>query len=208
MGEKPKMDTMPDNDPKIVIGVGTRRKWRPSRRVQIVLVLALALVLVGVGATVVYLQRKHNHEQVVAKQKKLESRVSDIDSYGNLDKLKTDTNELIKGAGDGTYDVSSKQLAQAYALRGDTKLNERKYQDALDDYKKAVELDASRKVYVGYGEFIARYNLGERKELIPLLRSLQKPLKDSFESQNQQQFALYEQYAADLEAGKDLQGIQ
>lgn len=170
--------------------------------------LVLALVGLGVGVNAAYTYKKHTdtvRKTNAVKQQKLQKSISSVDAAGNVQKLKADSDALIKGANNGTYDVSNEQLAVAYASRADTELYAKDYKAAIADYQKAAQLASSQKTAAQYGEFIARYRLGERKALIPLLQALEQPLKNSQEPQSQQQLGLYEQYIADLQAGKDLE---
>lgn len=174
----------------------------PGRRTVVILVAAGILLF---GGAAVLLYEKHVHDQHAAAAKKLQATVRSADSLGNDAKLKADSDSLIQGAANGTYSVKSADLAQAYISRADVELNAGNYKAALADYEKAAQVDSSQKQAVAYGEFLSRYHLGERSTLVPLLQSMEVPLKDNHDDpQAQQQLALYDQYIADLQAGKDL----
>lgn len=193
----------------VVVGTGQTSGLHLGPRAKIIALYAAAAIVLGGIGTGVYMYVRHADEvrqAKVAKQKQLQKKVSDVNGVGDLDKLKADSNTLITGAAKGTYDVSTEELAQAYISRADAELNSKDYKAAVADYQKASKLDSSQKTAALYGEFLGRYRIGERKELVPLLQELQKPLKDDHESpSSQQQFATYDQYIADLQAGKDLE---
>jgi len=168
--------------------------------------LCLILIVVAAGsAWIVLAQRRAVHNRHVAVQHKLQHDISDVNSQGNIQKLKVDSDSLIQGVATGAYSMSNKDLAQAYIARGDAELNSGDYKAAIADYAKVVQLDSSQKRLVAYGEFLARYHLGERRTLVPLLESLEAPLKNSHETGAPEQLALYEGYVTDLQAGKDLE---
>ncbi|HSX06146.1 MAG TPA: tetratricopeptide repeat protein [Candidatus Saccharimonadia bacterium] len=191
----------------IVVGSGKRRVLHLEPQVRVVAILVVAALVVGVAGTVLYIHHKDNetaHQAMVNRQKQLVKRLNDANSLGDLTKLKSDSSALIQGAANGTYKVPSKDLAQAYANRGTTELNAGNYKAAIADFQMAEKLDSSQTDLVGYSEFIARYHLGERKTLIPLLQTLAKSLKNNFEPQMQSTLAQYNEYIADLQAGQDL----
>ncbi len=186
----------------IVIGTGAKKRIHIGPRMRVVLTCAAVVVLVG-GAAGAYAYHKYqDHKAVVAKQKELQSSVTN--SIGDTQKLHTDTTSLIQGATNGTYKISNKDLAAAYAARGDAELNSGDNKSAVTDYGQAVKLEPSMTTTVGYGEFLARYRLGERKTLIPLLQQLDAPIKNSKDFQDQGQSATYESYITDLQQGEEL----
>ena len=164
--------------------------------------VALGVVVAAGGA--LYLHVKHAHDQKVAEQRKVQENLTGKNKLGDLAQLKADSSNLIQGDANGTYNLSNKDLAQAYVNKGDTELSAHNYKGALADYQKAAQLYPADQDLVNYGEFISRYNLGERKTLIPLLQDMAKPLKDNKDPQMQSQLVLYDQYISDLQAGKDL----
>jgi tetratricopeptide (TPR) repeat protein len=188
--------------------VGGARSAAQQRKIWYVVITVVVAVILVAGGVLIYRSHKHRqraHEQVMAQQKALKDSIKDVNAIGDLDKVKADANNLINGTQDGTYNVSNKELAQAHMARGDAELNGKDYKAAVADYDQAVKLDASLQTMVGYSQFVARYHLGERGSLIPLLETLSKPLKDSHESGSQQQLAQYETYIADLQSGKELE---
>jgi tetratricopeptide (TPR) repeat protein len=180
-------------------GTGFRVDWRlPALIVGSLAVLAIGIVLA------VYADNRHKHTVAVKQQKSLQASISDANAVGNLNKLKNDSDALIAGAKSGTYAVSDQQLAAAYANKGDVAFNQANYTEAVADYTQAVKLDSSQQQLVGYNEFVARYHLGERKTLVPLLQTLQKPYKDNHDTGMQEHYDQYQTYIDDLQAGKEL----
>lgn len=191
----------------MVVGTGARHGLLLGSRAKIYGLCAAVLLVIAGAGTGVYVYKKHAdkvHRENVAKQRDLQKSVSDVNAVGDVQKLKTDSNNLINGAKNGTYNVSDEQLAAAYVSRADAELNTKDYRAALADYQKAAQLDSSQKTAAQYGEFMSRYRLGERKTLIPLLEQLKQSLQKSDEPMSGQQLGLYSQYIADLQAGKDL----
>jgi len=163
------------------------------------------IALLAIGTVLaVFAAKRHTHEVAVQQQTSLQRDITSADAVGDLDKLKSDSDALIAGADSGDYKVSNKELAQAYANKGDVLFNDNDYAGAITDYKKAVQLDASQQNLVGYNEFVARYHQGERKTLVPLLQTLQKPYKDNHETGMQEHYEQYQSYIDDLQAGKEL----
>jgi hypothetical protein len=153
---------------------------------------------------IVFARRDHAHKVAVVNQQQLQQSLNDVNAVGDLGKLKNDSNDLINGAQSGVYQVSDKQLAKAYASRGDVEFNTGDEKAALADYEKAVKLDGSQQVLVGHNEFVARYHHGERKALIPLLQTLAAALQNDHEQGAHQLYSQYQSYISDLQAGKDL----
>jgi hypothetical protein len=177
----------------------TKLRWR-------LFVLSVCVVTLAAIAVVLTLfsQRDHRHQVAVAKQSQLQQGQSDVNALGDMSKLQSDSNQLIQGSKSGDYTLSDKQLAQAYANRGDGEFNDGNEKAAVADYEQAVKLDGGQQVLVGYNEFVARYHQGERKALIPLLQALAKSLQNDHEQGAHQLYAQYESYISDLQAGKDL----
>jgi len=211
MGRRTKKAVVVASGSGMVIGTGAvekkhrrhiRKRWHIGPRMRLVLLVAPVAVLV-LGIPGAGIARWHTHHSAtVSRQKTLQN--SAYENIGEPDKLAADTTSLIQGAANGTYHVSDKQLAMTYAARGDAELNSGNNEAAVADYKKAVELDSSQVAVVGYGEFLARYRLGERKTLVPLLQQLNALIKNSREFQDQDQSAAYEQYITDLQQGQEL----
>lgn len=171
-------------------------------------IFAISVIVIAAGAIVavivLFTHRQRVHTANVAKQKQLQQQLTDVNAVGDLDTLKQDSNTLINGAKDGTFSVSNKQLAQAYANRGDAEFNQGDEKAAIADYEQAVKLDGGQQALVGYNEFVARYHLGERASLVPLLKTLQAPYKNNYDIGMQDQYAQYQKYIDDLQAGKEL----
>lgn len=185
------------------ITVGSGARLHVGVRLRVLGMAAVVLLAVG-GVWALCVYRQHVHDQRVVAQHRLQQSIGDVNGLGDTSKLGTDSTGLIQGAASGVYDVSDDNLAKAHAVRGDIELNAGDYKAAVADYTKAVELDSAQKELVAYGQFLARYHLGERKSLVPLLQSLAAPLKDSHNPGAPEQLALYESYVVDLQAGKDL----
>jgi tetratricopeptide (TPR) repeat protein len=166
--------------------------------VCVVAVVAIAVVLL------LFTRRDQHHKVAVIQQKTLESNITDVNAVGDMNKLGNDSDMLIKGSQSGDYQVSDKQLAQAYANRGDVEFNQQAYKAAVDDYKKAVSLNGDQQDLVGYNEFVARYHLGERDTLLPLLVTLQKPYKNNHDIGAPEHYDQYQGYIDSLKAGKEL----
>ncbi|HSX31586.1 MAG TPA: hypothetical protein VLE99_06750 [Candidatus Saccharimonadales bacterium] len=188
---------------KVVVGDGKKHRGLrlPSWRV---LGLCVAALVIAGGGVVLYVRYKHHHDVALAQQHQAEQAISDVDRLGDPGALKADSTNLIQGAKDGSYKVSNKQLAAAYAARGDAELAAGDNKAAVSDYEQAVKLDATQKALVGYSEFVARYRTGERKTLIPMLQDMAAPLKNSHEIGAYETYVQYEGYITDLQAGKDL----
>jgi tetratricopeptide (TPR) repeat protein len=168
----------------------------------------------GVGASaliaiiivlVVFENRDRTQKIATINQKQLQTTIASVDAVGDPNKLSTDSTALINGAKGGSYKVSDEQLASAYANRGDVEFNNDDYKAALTDYQQAVKLDASQQQLVGRNEFVIRYKQGERKQLIPLLQTLQKPYKNNYATGMQEHYEEYQSYIDDLQAGKELE---
>jgi tetratricopeptide (TPR) repeat protein len=167
------------------------------------IVIAVALIAMGV-ATSVYVSHWRAHQAIVRRQKILQSNIGNANAVGNLGTLKRDSNALIAGARSGQYKLSDVQLAQAYLNRGDVAYSSGDNRAAVADYAKAVALQPSMQLMVGNNEFLARYHLGERKTLIPLLHRLEKPLMHNYEPGVQELLEQYQAYVVNLQAGEDL----
>jgi tetratricopeptide (TPR) repeat protein len=204
MGDKKAKGVVIGKSSGMVVGGGARH-FHLRLRMLVIMVVVIVLSIGMVVGALVYRHNKQTQKKAISTQQKLEKNTTYGNGLGDMDQLKKDSNDLIQGSKSGSYDVSNKQLAQAYASRGDTELNAGDYKSAVADYQKAVELDSSMLQTVGYGEFLARYHLGERKELVSLLQQLEKPLKNNHDPQIQQQVTLYDAYIADLQAGKELE---
>lgn len=172
----------------------------PLLGMYVLLVAAVIAVVV-----VVFNRRDHDKQVAVATQRQLVQSVSNANAVGDMSKLGRDSDRLIAGAANGTYTLTDKQLAQAYANRGDVTFNAGDEKSAIADYERAVKLDGSQQVLVGDNEFVARYHQGERGSLVPLLQTLAKPLQNDHEQGAQQLYSRYESYITDLQAGKELE---
>lgn len=206
MGEQTKKAVVAAQRSGIVVGSGSR-SFHLGPRLRLALLGVVAIVLLAVVVGGVWSLRTHAKQvraQRAAEQHKLQQSTHDADAMGDPQQLKQDTTTLINGATSGKYDVSNANLGKAYSDRGYVELNSSNYQAALDDFKKAEQLDSTSKAQSQYGEFLARYHLGERKTLIPLLQELEKPLKGSKEVGAAEQLVQYEDYISSLQAGKDL----
>lgn len=189
----------------IVVGTGKKRRFHVSRSMAIVGACVFVVLVIAGGITYVVLHQRHAHQVRVAEQQKLQSNVSDANAIGDPQKLKADSTTLIDGAKSGKYSVSNTNLAKAYTDRGYVELSANNYQPALDDFRKAEQTDPTNKDQAQYGEFLARYHLGERKTLVPLLQEMEKPLQNNHDIGAPQQLAQYDGYITDLQAGKDLE---
>lgn len=187
----------------IIVEARAKLKRKLGWRLFVIAVCVLAVVAIAV-VLALFSHRDKAHKAAVVQQSQLEQSQSSPDAVGDMNKLRSDSDQLIKGSRDGTYTVSDKQLAQAYANRGDGEFNGGDEKAAVADYKQAVKLDSSQQILVGYNEFVGRYHLGERKTLVPLLQTLAKPLQNDHEQGAQQLYAQYQSYISDLQAGKDL----
>lgn len=206
MGKQTKNAVVAAQSSGIVIGSGGGR-FRVGARMRVVLLCVLVAIVVGGAAGGYWAYHAHNQHvqaQRTAAQHTLQKNIADANALGNPQKLQQDSTNLIDGAANGKYDVSNADLAAAYSNRAYVELNDGKYQPALDDFRKAEQLDPSSKANSQSGEFMARYHLGERKTLIPLLQEIEKPLKNSQETGAAQQLIKYDGYISDLQAGKDL----
>lgn len=191
----------------VVGGAKHRAALHFGPRTRLAAMGALVVLAIGLIGAAVYMHHKHQadaHQAVVRKQSQLVKNLNDTSKLGDLSKLKSDSSALISGAANGTYKVSNKDLAQAYANRGTAELNATNYKAAITDFQMAEKLDPSQTELVGYSEFVARYYSGERKTLIPLLQTLAKSLKNNYEPQMQSTLAQYNEYIVDLQAGQDL----
>lgn len=197
----------------IIVGNGKRKRhpvnvrlW--AKQVGLIAAAAVAFIIVVILVVVLADKFKTQHQQTqarAAKQAQLLGVVSHPENYSNDPAtLKTKSTDLINGAKQNTYKLTSKQLAQAYVARGDAELNTADYAPAAKDYEQAVRTDASMQSTVAYQEFLARYKTGERKTLIPLLQQMADNLKDSHDSFLQSDRANYEQYIQDIKNNQDI----
>jgi tetratricopeptide (TPR) repeat protein len=203
MGDKTNKITIIAARSGIVTEAKSVRKSHLGWRLFTLIVGAVALVAIIV-VVILFENRDRAHEVATNKQQQLQTAIGNVDAVGNLTKLLGDSDALIKGQSNGTYSLSDKQLAQAYANRGDVEFNRGDEKSAIADYEQAVKLDGAQQLLVGNNEFVARYHLGERKELISLLQILQKPYKDNYATGMQEHYEQYQSYIDDLQAGKDL----
>jgi Co/Zn/Cd efflux system component len=187
----------------IIVEAGQKKRALVGRKL---FMIGVGIVAVAAVVVVVLLFANHHKKQEAAtkRQNQLQKTVTNVDAYSDISKLHGDSNALIQGAQNGTYKVSNKQLAQAYAARGDAEFNSADEKSAVADYEQAVKLDASLQALVGYNEFVARYHQGERQTLIPFLQELQKPYQNNHDTGAPEQYAQYQGYIDNLQAGKEL----
>lgn len=187
----------------IIVEARAKRKRTLGWRLFVLGVCVAALVAIAVVLTL-FTRRDQKHQADVARQSQLQESQNDVNAVGNMKKLQSDSNQLIQGTQDGTYTLTDKQLAQAYANRGDGEFNNGDETAAIADYEKAVKLDVGQQVLVGHNEFVARYHHGERKALIPLLQTLAAALQNDHEQGAHQLYSQYQSYVSDIQSGKDL----
>jgi hypothetical protein len=197
-----KVEMVPAQSGSIATPKKIGRVWAELSPTVLAAAVLAALALGGVLTA--FAVHWHAQQVIVRQQKALQSSIDSVDAVGNPSKLKKDSDALIAGAKGGHYKVSAIELAQAYLHKGDIAYSAGDDQGAVADYAQAVALQQSIQLSVGNNEFLARYRLGERKTLIPLLQTLEKPYKNNHATGMQEQYSRYQGYIADLQAGRQL----
>jgi hypothetical protein len=109
------------------------------------------------------------------------------------------TTQLIVGAAAGSFKLSNSQLAQYHIDKAAALINLKQYNQAIMDSQAAANLDSGLKLPALQAEFEARYNVGQRTQLIPLLQQLIQLENNSGDPMRGSAIAQYQQ---------DIQGLQ
>jgi DNA-binding helix-hairpin-helix protein with protein kinase domain len=186
---------------------GHHSRLRIRGRLAVLGIVAVVIIILVSGGTYEIVQAHERHDQQLAaakaKQIPLEKAVSSQIKYANdPTTLKSDSNALINSS--GSSNLSSAELAQAYAARGAAESNLKEYAAAAADYAKAEQLSPTTQVDSLYNEFFAGYEAGQRKTLIPILQSLIQQEQASKSDFSGSDIATYQMYIQQLQAGQDL----
>ena len=155
--------------PQVVISSEERKK-SVLKIGALVATVGGVVVAVLVVAITLWVQR-------VNEQKKLQSELASAVNANDNREVVTVATQLIDGQKARKYSVNNHDLAIDYLDRASSHLNLKQYPEAVPDFQEATKLDGSDKQAALQGEINARYMLGERKELVPLLQQLIDAIK-------------------------------
>jgi tetratricopeptide (TPR) repeat protein len=179
-----------------VVSPTYRSGWVSKRK--ILLVGAVVLLLV-VGAGVYWYVRPNGNDKATdaAEQRTLQTSLSSAISASDNRSVIYTTTSLIDGAKAGRFTVSDNDLGWYYTDRANAYITLNQYKNAVPDFEQAAKLNYSLKLPALQGEFQARYNTGERQQLIPLLQQL---IQLENASQDPMRGSTVQQYQADIQA--------
>jgi hypothetical protein len=130
-----------------------------------------ASILIILGCIFASIYENHNNSMSLQRlQRSLNVAVSD----NNNKLIISDTTQLIHGQKNGDFNVSLQHLANYHLDRGTSLLNLDQYSSAMIDFRTATALDSKLQIAALQGEVIAGYDMGERRQLIPVLQELAK----------------------------------
>src|SRR5487761_1645163 len=168
------------------------------------LILAVVVVVVSVAAGVWFLTRPPKADTTAenAEIKTLQTTLSsDLDSgeASNTSNIINVTTQLINGVKAKNFTISNSQLAMSYLDRATAYLNQNQYAQAVADSESATSVDSSDKLPAYQIEFEARYQIGDRQQLIPMLQQIVQLLESGGKPGNRDNLLQYQQ---------DIQSIQ
>ena len=157
----------------------------------------VALVIIGAGLLWVFKPAHHDDAALnKAEQQTLQTSLGlALDSSDDQTIVNT-TTQLIDGAKSGRFSFSNGMLAQYYLDEATSLLNLKQYAQAIPAFEEAPKLDSSNQQAALEGEVMARYDMGQRQQLIPLLEQLKQLAKNSGDPLSNTP----EQYQADITA--------
>ena len=139
-----------------------------------------------------------------ATQKALDKNLTAAISAADEQAIVNDASQLIVGAKDGSYTISTDKLGWYYIDRADAYSTLKQYKQATPDYEKAASLNDSIKNPALQAEFEARYLSGERSQLIPLLQSIIQLEKKSQSPIHGEVVDQYQAYIQQIQQGKEI----
>jgi hypothetical protein len=158
-----------------VVGQGKLSRWSLrefllKRRNLYMLAAILLVAIVAAIVVIIRLDRKPPVNTVA--QKQLQSQLQDAENATNSAAVVSYTGQLIDGAKQGIYVISNTDLGLLHLKKASALSTLGENQAAIPEYKAAAQLNSSLNKIALAGEVEARYALGERQQLIPLLRQL------------------------------------
>lgn len=187
------------------VGIGKpAAAWLSQRKLIEIVIGLLVIFVLALGAW--YFTRKPvtdtptEHAEVNTLQTSLDTAKNSGDSQSVIG----DTSQLINGNKNGTFSISKSDLAQDYLDRASAEVNMGQYAQAASDSGSAVNADPSDKLAAYKLEFEARYQGGERQELIPLLQQIVQLQKSSTTSGNVDTVLQYQQYIQDIQQNQEI----
>jgi hypothetical protein len=181
------------------VGVGKPEvHWLRKRKVLVV--VAVVIVVAIVVAVWLYMRppgrdMAAENAEIATLQSSLDTATSNADYQGVINI----TSQLINGAKNGSFSLSNSQLALYHTDRAEAYLGQNQYALVTPDCEATVSLDSSQKLAALEIEFEARYKLGDRQQLIPILQEIISLAKNNGGSGNIDAVQQYQQ---------DIQSIQ
>jgi hypothetical protein len=175
---------------------------RRSRKGLWSLILVLLVICVGVSGVIVarlYSESQQNKQQQDQLMSSLQA--STQDSRATIDTA----TQLLNGVKSSKFKLSSAQLANVYMLRSSAYLTLGQYAAANSDAVNLVKEQPSLLLAALQIEFPARYALGERQQLIPLLQQLIALKRKTTDPMTE---SAVQQWQADIQAIKTGQEVQ
>jgi tetratricopeptide (TPR) repeat protein len=145
---------------------------RHTNRIMIGFIVAVVVICLGL---LVY--RHFHHKQTInpvtlAQEQQLQSLLTQAQNDGSYTTSASMASQLIDGAKSGEYKFSSSTLAQYYLEYGSALANLKEYQQAIPAFQMAVKTNGQDQYAALQGEASAEYALGERQQIIPILKQL------------------------------------
>lgn len=135
-----------------------------------VLILVIAFVLVIFVYP--FRSKRDASNAAAAQEQNLQSLLVTAQHDNSNATIASTTSQLVTGAKSGQYTLSNDQLATYSMEEGTAELNLQNYSQALTAFQAAAKLDQADQFGALQGEVQAGYALGERQQLIPLLKQL------------------------------------
>lgn len=161
--------------------------------------LAIACILIIAGGLIFwYLKPNGNGDAATnkAEQHTLQVSLTTALNEANDKQIVSITNRLINGEKQGRFQIDNATLSGYYLVLASSDVNLNNYADAVTAYDTAQKLDSSSQFAALQGELIAKYKLGQRQQLIPLLEQLKAAAK---KNNPDQQSGTPAQYQYDIE---------
>lgn len=198
------MASKSDSMHTIVVESKLRSRWLRA----VVILPIIAVLAITLASVILY---RHDHARNVANAnaqelKLLQQNLAVELKNANNPKGVIDTlNTIIGGIDSKTYVVPANSLGQYYENRADAHTQLKEYKQAIPDYQLSRKYNSSLQQASLQGEFFAGYQIGERKQLIPVLQQLV-----TLESKSDFPLAstLVQQYQGEIQAIQDNQELQ
>lgn len=152
-----------------------------------------------------YNQDKSTARANTKEQKVLQTNLAIVlGDSSNSQGVVTDAKQLIAGAAAGRFTLSNSTLGQYHLDAATAFTNLGNYAQAAAQYEAVPGLNSSLKLAALQGEVEARYNIGQRKQLIPIYQEL-IPLENN--SGDPMRSSVVTQYQENIQALQHNQGL-